>query len=131
MIVMTNTFNNISGKSWIDSRNLHPKRGACAIITSTSLTLAAFGIVPATPITRQNMPNVITIEHNDENADMTAYLQYEANRRGIDIKEVQKEELAAQKIARKQAFSVKELEALAKASKQVGELAEGNEEYPF
>ncbi|MGA2058924.1 MAG: hypothetical protein ABSG67_00475 [Thermoguttaceae bacterium] len=64
---MKNSFNYISGKPWIDSRN-HPK-GACVIITSTTLTLAAFGIVPATPITRQNMPNVIKIEHNSENDD--------------------------------------------------------------
>jgi hypothetical protein len=61
---------NISGKSWIDSHKLIPK-GACAIITSSSLTLVAFGSV-STPLTmRQNMPNVIKIE-NDKIEDMTS-----------------------------------------------------------
>lgn len=119
----------IPGKSWVELHNVIP-RGACAIITSTSITLAAFGTVPATLTARQNMPNVIKIE-NDENEDMTAYLQYEANRRGTDIEEVRKEELACQKLAHKQAFSVKELEALAKASKPSERVPEGNEEYPF
>jgi hypothetical protein len=122
-------FNNIPGKSWIELRNVIPK-GAFAIITDTSITLSAFGTVPATLTARQNMPNVIKIE-NDKIEDMTSYLQYEANRRGTDIEEVRKEELAYQKLARKQAFSVKELEAFAKASKPSERVPEGNEEYPF
>jgi len=129
---MQNTlqFESISGKSWIDSRKLSPK-GACAIITSASLTLVAFGSVSAPLTTEHNMPKVINIEHNDESEDMTAYLQYEANRRGVDIKEIRKEELAYRQLAHKQAFSIKELEALAKASKPSERVPEGNEEYPF
>ena len=77
------------------------------------------------------MPNVINIEHNDENDDMRAYLRFEAQRRGIGINKVREEEMACQKRAREEAFSFEELKALAKASKPNQRILEGDEERPF
>jgi hypothetical protein len=62
---------------------------------------------------------------------MLAYLQYEAERRGIPIEDVYDEELEHQRLARGNAFSAEELAKLVASSKPNPRLLEGEEECPF
>ena len=64
-------------------------------------------------------------------ADMRAYLEYEAKRRGIDIAVVYEEEIANRKLFNQEPFSINELKALATGSRPDPRLLEGDEECPF
>jgi hypothetical protein len=64
-------------------------------------------------------------------ADMRAYLEYEANRRGIDIELVYNEEKNAQKALDARPFTTEELRTLAAASTPDPRVLEGDEDYPF
>ena len=63
--------------------------------------------------------------------DMVAYLQYEANRRGVTIEEAYQEEISFQQKAEAQSLTPDELKALANASNPDPRLLQGDEEYPF
>jgi hypothetical protein len=65
-------------------------------------------------------------------ADMQAYLEYEASRRGADIATVYVEELAAERRLREKALKIEsKLNSLATTRQPDPRLFEIHEEYPF
>ena len=60
-----------------------------------------------------------------------AYLQYEAERRGITIREAYREEMEGQDRARREAFTPQELQRLVETSQPDPRLLDGDEECPF
>lgn len=63
--------------------------------------------------------------------DMSAYLEYEAKRRGISVEDVYKEEVHFRALAERNAPTREELRALARTSKPDPRLLEGDQRYPF
>jgi hypothetical protein len=64
-------------------------------------------------------------------SDMAAYVQYEAQRRQIPVEAVIEEEIAARRLAEKEALTADELKSLAATSAPPPGFLEDDEECPF
>ena len=102
----------------------HRVTGGVSATTYSLLTQATYCAIERDAMLTSNQ--MVTLS-----ADMRAYLEYEAARRGVDIATVYEEESAAEKRARASALSREELEVLARESKPASWLLQGDEECPF